>query len=137
MKLADLTKEKLLILYKKERKSLEDIARLYGASRSAVFKKLKKLNIRQRSKAQARLEAQKQGKLSHQYFSINENFFSEWSAEMAYVLGLFITDGCVSNTHMISLSMNEKGLLEKVKRAMGSQHKITLFCTRIFKISYF
>jgi len=126
VKLAKLTKEKLLVLYKKERKSLEDIGRLYGVSRSAIFKKLKKFNIKQRSKDQTRLEAQRQGKLPQQYFSINENFFSEWSAEMAYVLGLFITDGCVSNTHMISLSMNEKGLLEKVKRVMGSQHKITL-----------
>jgi len=54
---------------------------------------------------------------------------------MAYVLGLIITDGCISDTGTISLHMNDKDVLEKVKRAMGSQHKISsskyqkgLFC---------
>jgi hypothetical protein len=44
---------------------------------------------------------------------------------MAYVSGLLITDGCISKTGVISLSMNEKILLEKVRQAMDSEHKIT------------
>ncbi|MBL7151954.1 MAG: hypothetical protein ISS89_05170 [Candidatus Omnitrophica bacterium] len=62
-KLEKLTKDKLISLYINERKSLADIAKLYGVSRVAVYKKLKKCGIKQRSKSEARLEAQKQGKL--------------------------------------------------------------------------
>lgn len=124
-KLSNLTKEQLINLYCNEKKSLEDIAKLYTVSRTAIYKKLKKYGLKQRSKSEARLEAQKQGKLPQQFFDINETFFSNWSFEMAYVLGLIITDGCVSKTGVISLSMNDKELLEKVKKVMGSAHNIT------------
>lgn len=43
---------------------------------------------------------------------------------MAYVLGLIVTDGCISKTGRISLSMNDKELLEKVRKVMGSAHRI-------------
>ena len=125
-KLAKLTEENLIKLYREERKSLEDIAKLYGASRVAVYKKLKKLHIEPRSKSLARLEAQKQGKVPQQYFPINEKFFGRWSAEMAYILGLIITDGCITKEGRISLSMNDSEILEKVKIAMGSKHPIIL-----------
>lgn len=125
-KLNNLTEEQLFELYQKEKKSLGDIARLYKVSRVVVYKKLKKYGIGRRSKSEARIEAQKQNKLPQQFFDINDNFFSAWSPEMAYVLGLIITDGCISRTGVISLSMNDKELLEKVKRAMGSEHNITL-----------
>lgn len=124
--LNSLTEDKLISLYINDKKSLEDIARLYMVSRTAVFKKLKKYGIAQRSKSDARIEAQKQGKLPQQFFDINENFFSNWSADMAYVLGLIITDGCVSEAGRVSLSMNDQELLEKVKKVMGSEHNITL-----------
>lgn len=124
IKLNDLTKEKLTNLYIDEKKSLEDIARLYKVSRVAVYNKLKKYSIKQRSKSEARIEAQKRGKLPQQFFDINEKFFGSWSPEMAYVLGLIITDGCISKTGTVSLSMNDKELLEKVKKVMGSAHKI-------------
>lgn len=123
-KLDNLTKDKFVDLYIKEAKSLDDIGNIYGVSRVAVYKKLKKYGMQQRSKSEARLEAQKQGKLPQQFFDINENFFSSWSAEMSYVFGLIITDGCVSKTGTISLCINDKNLLEKVKKAMGSDHKI-------------
>jgi predicted DNA-binding protein YlxM (UPF0122 family) len=125
MKLNGLDRDKLIGLYLEERKSLEDIARVYKVSRTAIYKKLKIYGIKQRSKSEARIEAQKQGKLPQQFFDINENFFSSWSHEMAYVLGLIITDGCISKTGVISLSMNDKELLEKVKKALGSAHNIT------------
>lgn len=124
-KLINLTKEKLVELYLNHKRSLGDIAKLYGVSRTAIYKKLKKYGIKQRCKSEARIEAQKQGKLPQQFFDINENFFCQWSPEMAYVLGLLITDGCVSKTGVISLSMNDRELLEKVKKVMGSAHNIT------------
>ena len=125
VKLYNLTKDKLISLYINDKKSLGDIAKLYIVSRTAVFKKLKKYGIAQRSKSYARIEAQKQGKVPQQFFDINENFFRSWSPEMAYVLGLIITDGCVSGAGQVSLSMNDQELLEKVKKVMGSEHNIT------------
>lgn len=125
-KLSRLTKEKLIFQYINEKMSLEDIGKIYGVSRVAIYKKIKKYGIGQRSKSEARIEAQKQGKLPQDFFDINENFFSTWSSEMAYVLGLLITDGCVSSSGTVSLCINDKDLLEKVKEAMGSTHKITV-----------
>jgi len=124
-----LSKKDLLRLYVNEKKSLEDIARTYGVSRIAVHKYCKAIGIKTRSKSQARLEAYKKNKLPYQYFSINENFFSSWSDKMAYVLGLIITDGCITpapkgRTYSVHLGMNDKSLLEKVKKAMESEHKI-------------
>jgi hypothetical protein len=123
-KLAKLTEENLVRLYVEGKGSLEDIAKLYGVSRVAIFKKFKKFHIKPRSKSLARLEAQKQGKVPQQFFAINEKFFSRWSREMAYILGLIITDGCISKEGRISLSMNDREILEKVKIAMESGHPI-------------
>lgn len=125
-KLADLTKEKLSGLYLNEKKSLWDIAKTYKVSRTAVYKRLKIFAIEQRSKSEARLEAQKQNKLPQKFYAINEEFFSNWSVDMAYVFGLIITDGCVSDSGVISLCINDRSLLEKVKHALRSEHKITL-----------
>ena len=124
MRLNKLTEQELIELYVDKKNSLGDIAKLYWVSRTAIYKKLKKYGIKQRSKSKARLEAQKQGKLPQQFFDINEDFFSSWSPEMAYVLGLIITDGCISRGGTVSLCINDKELLEKVKEAMRSTHKI-------------
>lgn len=124
-RLNSLTKDKLVELYVNDKRSLDDIAKLYSVSKTSIYKRLKKYSVKQRSKSEARIEAQKQGKLPQQFFDIDENFFSSWSFEMAYVLGLIITDGCVSGSGTVSLSMNDKDLLEKVKQVMGSKHKIT------------
>ena len=110
-----LKKQELRRLYLEEKKSLEDIARLYGVSRVAVWKYCQSEQLTLRSRSQARLEAQKKGKVPQNYFDINEHFFSKWSSEMAYVLGLIATDGCISKSGTVSLCINDKDLLEKVK----------------------
>lgn len=114
-------------LYLVEKKSLEDIARLYGSSRVAVWKYCKSERLTRRSRSEARLEAQRRGKVPQNYFDINEDFFSKWSPEMAYVLGLIATDGCVSKSGAVSLCINDKDLLEKVKEIMGSAHAIKYY----------
>ena len=58
-KLNKLTEYELVNLYLSQKKSLGDIAKLYEVSRTAVYKKLKKYSIVQRSKSEARIEAQK------------------------------------------------------------------------------
>lgn len=119
-----LQQEELRRLYLIEKKSLEDIARLYGVSRVAIWKYCKDERLTRRTRSEARLEAQKKGKVPQGFFDINDNFFSNWSPEMAYVLGLIATDGCISKSGTVSLCINDKDLLEKVKLVMDSEHKI-------------
>ena len=55
---------------------------------------MKKYGLIRRTQSKARIEAIKKGKFERlEYHDINENFFSEWSPEMAWVLGLLFTDG--------------------------------------------
>lgn len=100
--------------------SLGDIARQLGVSRAAVHHRMIRLGIPTRSRSASRLLALRQGKfpkmLAH---SVNERFFRSWSNEMAYVLGLMLTDGCVSqDRHTVTLAMNDREILEKLKVVM-------------------
>lgn len=122
-----LKREELRRLYLTEKKSLEDIARLYGTSRVAVWKYCNSERLARRSRSEARLEAQKKCKVPQSYLDIKEDFFSKWSSEMAYVLGLLATDGCVSKSGTVSLCINDKDLLEKVKSIIGSNHSIKYY----------
>ncbi|WP_026906491.1 LAGLIDADG family homing endonuclease [Paucisalibacillus globulus] len=59
---------------------------------------------------------------------VNENFFKTWSHEMAWVLGLFITDGHVKeNTHSVSLSQKHDGILKVVANYMNADYILAPF----------
>lgn len=92
-----LTKEKLEALYLEQNKSLQDIAKEYDCTRQAVKSRMEKHGIERRSQSKARLLAIKEGKFeAFVHDDINEHFFSQWSPEMAWILGLLFTDGNVS-----------------------------------------
>ena len=59
----------------------------------------------------------------------NEKFFKNWIPEMAYVLGFFTADGCMiknrRGVHFIEFHITDKDLLEKIKKLLNSNHKIT------------
>jgi len=59
----------------------------------------------------------------------NEDFFKKWSPEMAYVLGFFTADGCMiknnRGAHFIEFHITDKNILEKIKKLLGSNHKIS------------
>lgn len=60
-------------------------------------------------------------------YTINHNFFKEWNPEMAYILGLFFSDGNVSsNKQQISvhLNSNDHYFLEKVNKIIGSNRPV-------------
>lgn len=64
----------------------------------------------------------------YQKKDINEDFFSSWSNEMAYVLGTVYTDGNLWQRryhHRASISQKEPELLKKVKFLMNSNAKLT------------
>jgi hypothetical protein len=57
---------------------------------------------------------------------VNENFFKEWTHEMAWVLGLFITDGCVQKqTHSISFTQKDERILRLIADFMGADYILT------------
>ena len=54
---------------------------------------------------------------------VNEDFFKVWTHEMAWVLGLFVTDGCVHNqTHSISFSQKDESILRLVASYMEADY---------------
>lgn len=61
---------------------------------------------------------------------VNENFFAEWSPEMAYVLGFFAADGCISKNatrqnYYLDFTSTDLDVLEKIKSAMQAEQKIS------------
>ena len=59
----------------------------------------------------------------------NEDFFKKWSSEMAYVLGFFCADGSMitnkRGSHYLEYYITDKDLIFKIKKALGSNHKIS------------
>ena len=124
-----LSKDFLKKLYCEDKRSLQDIGKIFGCSRAYVMKLCKEHGIERRSKAAARVEAMRQGKLPDRpYYEIDESFFARWSPASAYVFGLLVTDGHIglagSGTYVVILALNDRKLLEKVRRLLSSSHPI-------------
>lgn len=56
---------------------------------------------------------------------VNEDFFKNWTHEMAWVLGLFVTDGTVSgNGHSINFAQKDERILKLVANYMEAEYVI-------------
>lgn len=87
-----------------------------GAKDKIVKQVLLKHNIHIRTGTEAR-----------QKYFIKENYFGAQTANMAYVLGLLASDGCVHSTKnliYIELQRQDKELLEKVNSELGNTRPI-------------
>lgn len=135
-----ITVQELKRKYLIEKKSMDDIAKQFGVSRTAVYKYLKDAGVTTRSKRDARRIAMKQGKTVQPYCTINENFFSRWSQEMAWVLGLFLTDGCLHEEYFgnnrISIFMIDRDVIEKVRAHLNSTYKVIVKKTSGVRVQY-
>jgi DNA-directed RNA polymerase subunit RPC12/RpoP len=119
-----LTKETLNTLYFKQKKSLEDISKEYGCTRPTIMNIMKKYGLERRTKSTARIEAIRERKFERfDYHEIDENFFSKWSPEMAWVLGLLFTDGTIDSTR-VAIHSVDIDLLEKIKKLLNSSYPI-------------
>ncbi|WP_449622877.1 LAGLIDADG family homing endonuclease [Robertmurraya sp. Marseille-Q9965] len=59
---------------------------------------------------------------------VNENFFKVWSHEMAWVLGMFITDGTVnSSAHSIVFSQKDERILRIIANFMNADYVLAPF----------
>ena len=119
-----LTKEILNDLYFHQNKSLQDIAKEYNCTRPMVQLLMEKYELKRRTRGKARVLAIKEGKFEKlEYHDINENFFSNWSSGMAWVLGLLFTDGCI-RPGSVSIHSVDLELLEKIKTFLNSSKPI-------------
>lgn len=134
-----ISEEELFNEYCTLEKSLGDLARKYNCTRQYIAKLMKKYGINRRDKATARDLAVSKGKVAHtredkfgnavsvnlKSHTFNKAFFKSWSPDMAYVLGVIYTDGCLDGKlSRFSVSQKEPELLEKCLRLMESDAKI-------------
>ncbi|WEG18714.1 LAGLIDADG family homing endonuclease [Alkalihalophilus pseudofirmus] len=94
--------------------SSAEISAAAGVMSRSVTRILNKLNVEMRPRGS--------WKRKH---TLNEDYFKHWSNKMAYLLGFFVADGCVSGElQTISFSQNDKAILEDIRNELGSTHKI-------------
>lgn len=72
----------------------------------------------------------------HNRYQFNKDFFKTWTPEMAYVLGFMYADGnimdsVISRTQYVSFDSADKEIIEKIKIALSSNHKIQIKPERI------
>ncbi|RNA70605.1 hypothetical protein EBO34_05460 [Alteribacter keqinensis] len=91
-----------------------DIAVLAGVSQKTVNVVLRRNDVKRRAR----------GSWKRKYH-VNEDYFKTWSPTMAYVLGFFAADGCISGqTQTVSFAQNEIEILEVILDELGSNHRI-------------
>jgi hypothetical protein len=141
-----ITAEELRELYVEQELSLQEIADGYGCTRVMILYLMKRHQIPRRSHSEARRNAQRDGKVKYtrqlvtgerrvirlRCTSINEHFFRGWSPGMAYVLGVFYTDGCLhmsgTGYYTATIAQKESELLEKCLALMQCDAPIS-YCS--------
>ncbi len=132
------TQKELTQMYQIEEKSAEEIAEICGYSQRIVYTWLKKYHIYIRSSSEARLVSLKQGKFANLvHREVDETFFQKWTPSMAWVLGLYFTDGNIGlRNNSITLALNDRETVEKVKFLLNAEHPITLHNRSNRKLTY-
>lgn len=64
---------------------------------------------------------------------VDENYFKKWSANMSYLLGFILADGCIiqgtyrgySDSLKFGVQSRDKDILEKIKSELKAEHKLS------------
>lgn len=89
--------------------SSTELAELFGLTTRGVRYILNIENVEMNSTGQPRKR------------KVNEDFFKVWSNEMAWVLGMFLTDGCMTGgSFSISFAQKDTSILDKIENAMDA-----------------
>ena len=108
-----MTDEEIIRMYKSGM-SFKEMKPIIGLSERAIrdvmYKHSVKMN-REKSSGQPRKH------------KVNEDFFKVWTHEMAWVLGLFVTDGCVNNKiHSISFTQKDERIIHLIADFMEADY---------------
>src|SRR5690625_1406077 len=108
-----ITDEAIIKMYKSGMPFKEMVSRIGisdRAIRNVMYKHGIKMN-REQSSGQPRKH------------KINENYFKEWSHEMAWVLGLFVTDGCINKANSsVTLTQKNQTILRRAAQYMNADY---------------
>ena len=109
--------ERILHLYTVQNMSVLKISKIFNVDRRVITRILKENNIEIRNNN------------SYKNKAVNSNFFENINTEQkAYILGFIYADGCITNHALqIKLSLKDIELLEKIKLALNSEHKIGIY----------
>ncbi|SOC22491.1 LAGLIDADG DNA endonuclease family protein [Ureibacillus xyleni] len=113
-----ITDEFIIQLYNSG-KPYKEIMVLTGLSDRAIYNVLKKNHVT--------LKHKQYGGQPRKH-KVNENFFKVWSHEMAWVLGLFVTDGTVNRSHhTIYFAQKDERILRVIARYMEADFVLAPF----------
>jgi len=113
-----ITDEIIIGMYKSEM-SFKEMVSIIGLSDRAIRNVLYKHGItmnREQFSGQPRIN------------KVNEDFFKVWTHEMAWVLGLLVTDGHIHNKyHSIYFSQKDERILQLIAHFMAADYVLTAF----------
>ena len=114
--------EKIIDLYINQKKGTYTISKIFNCSEKAIQTALKNKGIKLRTYTEAKQIGRK--------YTINDDFFKYQSHNMAYILGLIASDGCVGfqeNSISIQLRDYDAEILEKIKIILNSSRPIDYY----------
>jgi intein-encoded DNA endonuclease-like protein len=117
LKKIKISKEEIVRLYTKEKKTLKEIAQIAGCHLSNIYGHLNRMGIKRRSFSEA-------GRI----YSIDETFFEKIDTEeKAYILGFIYADGYNQTSRsQIRITINKKDIdiLEKINKCLKNTKPI-------------
>lgn len=112
-----ISKEEFEKLYHDKKMTIREIGKLYGCDYSSAYIYMKQLGIKSREITEVRALASPK--------SVNEHFFSKWSNEVAYVLGIIITDGSFEKNGDLRIRMTDFDVLHGIAKAMELENGLS------------
>lgn len=123
-----LTAEEIQRLYVDEQKSLREIAEIKGVSHAAILGFIKKNNIPTRDHSEATKIWRKRERI------VNVDFFTNMNTDLAYIIGLWASDGTILDRGSFALGMSDADVIEWVADKIsytGTIHKtVTDYSTK-------
>jgi hypothetical protein len=115
-------------LYINEKMSCFEIAKKLGVSIKLVSDIMVYNGIEKRSPSEANMAMRETGRhTQNRLYNVNEDYFKEWSSDMAYILGLIASDGTITkgkkNFGILKIGLKDDEynveLLEEIRRKLS------------------
>lgn len=130
--------EDMISLYK-QGKDIKVLSEMYNVNSFNTTNILKENGVTLRTRSEIKRKVDEEFG-SHRIHSLNEQYFDEWSSEMAYWLGFIYADGSVQNNdraHRLKIGLTESDVdhLEKFKKALEYTGNVKISKTNYTKVS--